>query len=36
MSGRRGEDSRRFAARTLEPHLEKKLRSGEALARLGG
>jgi DNA repair protein RecO (recombination protein O) len=33
---RRGNDLRRFALQALERHLEKKLRSGEALARLGG
>jgi DNA repair protein RecO (recombination protein O) len=33
---RRGQDLRRFTLQTLERHLEKKLRTGEALARLGG
>jgi DNA repair protein RecO (recombination protein O) len=33
---RRGHDLRRFTLQALERHLEKKLRSGEALARLGG
>jgi DNA repair protein RecO (recombination protein O) len=33
---RRGQDLRRFTLQTLERHLEKKLRSAEALARLGG
>ncbi len=33
---RRGQDLRRFAVQTLERHLEKKLRTAEALARLGG
>jgi DNA repair protein RecO (recombination protein O) len=33
---RRGQDLRRFTLQALERHLEKKLRSGEALARLGG
>jgi DNA repair protein RecO (recombination protein O) len=33
---RRGNDLRRFTLQALERHLEKKLRSGEALARLGG
>ncbi len=32
---RRGQDLRRFALQVLERHLERKLRSGEALARLG-
>ena len=31
---RRGQDLRRFMQHTLERHLERKLRSGEALARL--
>ena len=33
---RRGQDLRRFTLQTLERHLERKLRSGEALARYGG
>ncbi|HEY1766974.1 MAG TPA: DNA repair protein RecO [Terracidiphilus sp.] len=33
---RRGQDLRRFAVQALERHLEKKLRTAEALARLGG
>jgi len=33
---RRGQDLRRFALQTLERHLERKLRSAEVLARLGG
>jgi len=33
---RRGQDLRRFAQQTLERHLERKLKSGEALARMGG
>jgi DNA repair protein RecO (recombination protein O) len=33
---KRGQDLRRFAVQTLERHLEKKLRTAEALARLGG
>jgi DNA repair protein RecO (recombination protein O) len=33
---RRAQDLRRFTLQTLERHLEKKLRTGEALARLGG
>jgi DNA repair protein RecO (recombination protein O) len=33
---RRAQDLRRFAWQTLERHLEHKLRSAEALARLGG
>jgi DNA repair protein RecO (recombination protein O) len=32
---RRGQDLRRFAVQVLERHLERKLRSAEALARLG-
>ena len=32
---RRGQDLRRFAVQALERHLEKKLKSAEALARLG-
>ncbi len=32
---RRGQDLRRFAIQMLERHLERKLRSAEALARLG-
>jgi DNA repair protein RecO (recombination protein O) len=32
---RRGQDLRRFAVQMLERHLERKLRSAEALARLG-
>jgi DNA repair protein RecO (recombination protein O) len=33
---RRGNDLRRFTLQSLERHLEKKLRTAEALARLGG
>lgn len=33
---KRGQDLRRFTLQTLERHLERKLRSAEALARLGG
>jgi DNA repair protein RecO (recombination protein O) len=33
---RRAQDLRRFTQQTLERHLERKLRSAEALARLGG
>ncbi len=33
---KRGQDLRRYTLQTLERHLEKKLRSAEALARLGG
>jgi DNA repair protein RecO (recombination protein O) len=33
---KRGQDLRRFALQTLERHLERKLKSAEALARLGG
>jgi DNA repair protein RecO (recombination protein O) len=33
---RRGQDLRRFTLQTLERHLERKLRTAEALARLGG
>ena len=33
---RRGQDLRRFTVQTLERHLERKLRSAEAIARLGG
>lgn len=33
---RRGQDLRRFSQQTLERHLERKLKSAEALARLGG
>jgi len=33
---KRGQDLRRFALQTLERHLERKLRTAEALARLGG
>jgi len=33
---RRAQDLRRFTLQTLERHLERKLRSAEALARLGG
>jgi len=32
---RRGQDLRRFAVQMLERHLERRLRSAEALARLG-
>ena len=33
---RRAQDLRRFTLQSLERHLERKLRSAEALARLGG
>jgi DNA repair protein RecO (recombination protein O) len=33
---RRGQELRRFTLQSLERHLERKLRSAEALARLGG
>ncbi len=33
---RRGQDLRRFTLQTLERHLERKLKSAEALSRLGG
>jgi DNA repair protein RecO (recombination protein O) len=33
---RRGLDLRRFTLQALERHLERKLRSAEALGRLGG
>ena len=33
---RRAQDLRRFTLQTLERHLERKLRTAEALARLGG
>jgi DNA repair protein RecO (recombination protein O) len=33
---RRAQDLRRFTVQALERHLERKLRSAEALARLGG
>jgi len=33
---KRGQDLRRFTLQTLERHLERKLKSAEALARLGG
>ena len=33
---RRGHDLRHFTLQAIERHLEKKLRSGEAIARLGG
>ncbi len=33
---RRGQDLRRFTLQALERHLERKLRSAEALARMGG
>jgi DNA repair protein RecO (recombination protein O) len=33
---RRGQDLRRFTLQSMERHLERKLRSAEALARLGG
>jgi DNA repair protein RecO (recombination protein O) len=33
---KRGQDLRRFTLQTLERHLEKKLRTAEALGRLGG
>ena len=33
---RRGQDLRRFTLQTLERHLERKLRTAEALSRLGG
>jgi DNA repair protein RecO (recombination protein O) len=33
---KRGQDLRRFTLQTLERHLERKLKSAEAIARLGG
>jgi DNA repair protein RecO (recombination protein O) len=33
---RRAADLRRFTLQSIERHLERKLRSAEALARLGG
>ena len=33
---RRGQDLRRFTVQTLERHLERKLKTAEALSRLGG
>jgi DNA repair protein RecO (recombination protein O) len=33
---RRAQDLRRFTLQALERHLERKLRSAEALGRLGG
>jgi DNA repair protein RecO (recombination protein O) len=33
---RRGQDLRRFTVQTLERHLERKLKTAEAIARLGG
>ena len=33
---KRGQDLRRFTLQTLERHLERKLKTAEALARLGG
>ena len=33
---RRAQDLRRFTLQTLERHLERKLRTAEALSRLGG
>jgi DNA repair protein RecO (recombination protein O) len=33
---RRGLDLRRFTLQALERHLERKLKSAEALARMGG
>ena len=33
---RRGQDLRRFALQSIERHLERKLRTAEALGRLGG
>ena len=33
---RRGQDLRRFTLQTLERHLERKLKTAEALARMGG
>jgi DNA repair protein RecO (recombination protein O) len=33
---KRGQDLRRFALQTLERHLERKLKTAEAIARLGG
>lgn len=33
---KRGQDLRRFSLQTLERHLERKLKSAEAIARLGG
>lgn len=35
-SRRRGQDLRRFALQSIERHLERKLRTAEALGRLGG
>lgn len=35
-SRKRGQDLRRFTLQTLERHLERKLKSAEAIARLGG
>jgi len=33
---KRGQELRRFTLQTLERHLERKLKSAEAIARLGG
>jgi DNA repair protein RecO (recombination protein O) len=33
---KRGQDLRRFTLQTLERHLERKLKTAEAIARLGG
>jgi DNA repair protein RecO (recombination protein O) len=33
---RRAQDLRRFALQSIERHLERKLRTAEALSRLGG
>jgi DNA repair protein RecO (recombination protein O) len=33
---RRAQDLRRFTLQSLERHLERRLRTSEALARLGG
>jgi DNA repair protein RecO (recombination protein O) len=33
---KRGQDLRRFTLQTLERHLERKLKTGEAIARMGG
>ncbi|MGB8028093.1 MAG: DNA repair protein RecO [Terracidiphilus sp.] len=35
-SRKRGQDLRRFTVQTLERHLERKLKTAEAIARLGG
>jgi DNA repair protein RecO (recombination protein O) len=33
---KRGQDLRRFTLQTLERHLERKLKTAEAIARMGG